>query len=63
MYNNFITIVFVMKLDQKNKKIANDPQHVEDCSPRNVKKICRSKRGNALGHQISELIKFLFFGF
>jgi hypothetical protein len=55
--------IFVVKLDQKNKKTANDPQHVEDCCPRNVKKICRSKCGNALGHQISKLIKFHFFGF
>jgi hypothetical protein len=55
--------IFVVKLDQENKKTANDPQHVEDCCPRNVKKICRSKCGNALGHQISKLIKFLFFGF
>jgi hypothetical protein len=47
MYINFRVITFVMKLDQKNKKIANDPQHAENCFPRNVKKIRRSKCGNA----------------
>jgi hypothetical protein len=43
MYINCKLIIFVVKLDQKNKKIANDPQHVENCSARNVKEDCRSK--------------------
>jgi hypothetical protein len=39
VYINFKLIIFVVKLDQKNKKIANDPQHVENCSLRNVKNL------------------------
>jgi hypothetical protein len=42
---NFKLIIFVVKLDQKNKKIANDPQHDENCSPRNVKKFVARNMG------------------